>query len=206
MEKKIKMLRKISNYYIVFFSFFLFLTDNFATEKKNFISIGNENAKVIVKVFSSLTCPYCADFHKKIFYNLKEEFIDTNILKFEHHSFPLDLAALNAEKVLRCIKDNKKRIDFLNELYKKQDVWAAGSDINSINSKLIKMAKNYDLNDVNIKSCLENENLEDEILNVRISGSKKYSITSTPTILINEKIYEGKYEYESFKKVIKKYF
>ena len=143
MEKKIKMLRKISNYYIVFFSFFLFLTDNFATEKKNFISIGNENAKVIVKVFSSLTCPYCADFHKKIFYNLKEEFIDTNILKFEHHSFPLDLAALNAEKVLRCIKDNKKRIDFLNELYKKQDVWAAGSDINSINSKLIKMAKNY---------------------------------------------------------------
>tara|TARA_B100002052_G_scaffold37505_1_gene29656 strand:- start:2977 stop:3597 length:621 start_codon:yes stop_codon:yes gene_type:complete len=205
-EKKIKMLRKISNYYIVFFSFFLFLTDNFATEKKNFISIGNENAKVIVKVFSSLTCPYCADFHKKIFYNLKEEFIDTNILKFEHHSFPLDLAALNAEKVLRCIKDNKKRIDFLNELYKKQDVWAAGSDINSINSKLIKMAKNYDLNDVNIKSCLENENLEDEILNVRISGSKKYSITSTPTILINEKIYEGKYEYESFKKVIKKYF
>ena len=116
------------------------------------------------------------------------------------------MAALNAEKVLRCIKDNKKRIDFLNELYKKQDVWAAGSDINSINSKLIKMAKNYDLNDVNIKSCLENENLEDEILNVRISGSKKYSITSTPTILINEKIYEGKYEYESFKKVIKKYF
>ena len=151
-------MRKIKFFiYSSIISVFFLISISYSEQIKSLTFVGNENAKITVKVFSSLTCPYCADFHKKIFYNLKEEFIDTNILKFEHHSFPLDLAALNAEKVLRCIKDNKKRIDFLNELYKKQDVWAAGSDINSINSKLIKLAKNYDLNDGKINDCLNDE-------------------------------------------------
>ena len=176
-----------------------------ASENKSIISVGNKNAKITVKVFSSLTCPHCATFHEKIFYKLKKEFIDTNILKFEHHGFPLDLAALNAEKVLRCSEDSIKRLNFLSEIYEKQNIWAAGSDINSINSKLTKMAKNYNLNDAKIKNCLNSEKLEDQILNDRIDGNKKYSITSTPTILINEKKYEGKHEYKAFKKAINKF-
>ena len=35
-------------------------------------------------------------------------------------------------------------------------------------------------------------------------ANKKYSIESTPTIFVNEKKYEGKHNYEEFKKVIKK--
>jgi len=38
----------------------------------------------------------------------------------------------------------------------------------------------------------------------RIKGNKKYSITSTPTIFINEKKYDGEYKYEDFRKEIKK--
>ena len=30
------------------------------------LEIGDKNAKITVKVFSSLTCPHCASFHKKI--------------------------------------------------------------------------------------------------------------------------------------------
>ena len=36
------------------------------------LKIGNENAKITVKVFSSLTCPHCASFHEKIYEELKE--------------------------------------------------------------------------------------------------------------------------------------
>ena len=66
------------------------------------VSVGGPEAKVTVKVFSSLTCPACANFHSKIFYKLKKDFIDKGLVKFEHHPFPLDLAALNAEIILRC--------------------------------------------------------------------------------------------------------
>ncbi len=203
---KNKMKIKYIGYFTIFFLTILCLS-NFnsnALEIDKKVYAGNKDAKVTVKVFSSLTCPYCADFHKNVFIKLKKEFIDSNYVRFEHHSFPLDLAALNAEKILRCVTDHKKRIALLDEIYEKQEEWASGNDINNINSKLSKIAKKYDLNDDRIKNCLVNENLENEILEIRINGSKKYSIQSTPTIFINEKKYDGKHDYNLFKKEIEK--
>ena len=205
-ERNKNRMRKINS--LFYFLIIILIFNNFhvnGSENTNLLSIGSKNAKVTVKVFSSLTCPHCANFHNKIFQKLKKEFIDTNNVKFEHHGFPLDLAALNAEKVLRCVENKEKRLDFLSKLYEKQDIWASGPDINSINSKLIKIANDYNLNDDKSNSCLNNEKLEDKILEERINGDKKYSIKSTPTVFINEKKYEGKHDYEDFKKAIKKF-
>ena len=203
---KNKMRLKYINYFVFYFLIIssLLVCNSNTTEKDEKINVGNKDAKIIVKVFSSLTCPYCADFHKKIFTRLKKEFIDTNLVRFEHHGFPLDLAALNAEKILRCATGQKKRLTLLDEIYEKQEEWALGNDINNINSKLSKIAKKYDLNDVMINSCLVDENLEDQILEIRINASKKYSIQSTPTIFINEKKYNGSHDYDLFKKEIEK--
>ena len=85
------------------------LVNIFVQAESKIISIGNTEAKVKIKVFSSLTCPACANFHSKIFKQLKLDFIDKNLVKFEHHPFPLDLAALNAEIILRCHVDKNKR-------------------------------------------------------------------------------------------------
>jgi protein-disulfide isomerase len=46
--------------------------------------------------------------------------------------------------------------------------------------------------------------LEDKILNDRLEGQKKYSINSTPTIIINEKKYEGNASFEDLSKEILK--
>ena len=107
---KNKMRLKYINYFVFYFLIIssLLVCNSNTTEKDEKINVGNKDAKIIVKVFSSLTCPYCADFHKKIFTRLKKEFIDTNLVRFEHHGFPLDLAALNAEKILRCATGQKK--------------------------------------------------------------------------------------------------
>ena len=75
--KKSKMRLKYINHFIIYFliiSSLLVCNSNTAEEDKN-INVGNKDAKIIVKVFSSLTCPYCADFHKKIFTKLKKEFM-----------------------------------------------------------------------------------------------------------------------------------
>ena len=91
--------------------FFVFIIaigfNNFVLASEN-LHLGDSQAKITIKVFSSLTCPHCADFHSAIFDKLKNEFIDKQIVRFEHHSFPLDLAALNAEKILRCTKNKEK--------------------------------------------------------------------------------------------------
>ncbi len=168
------------------------------------LDIGNSNAKIVVKVFSSLTCPHCASFHKNIFEDLKKEYMDKGIVKFEHHGFPLDLAALNAEIIVRCHVDNKKKFQLLGEIYKKQNKWAVGSDINIINESIKKIGLDSGLNNNTMDKCLNNENVQEQILNERIEAQKKYKIQSTPTIYINEKKYEGKHEYKQFKKAIEK--
>lgn len=168
------------------------------------LSSGDVNAKVTVKVFSSLTCPACANFHSEIYYDLKKDFIDAGLVKFEHHPFPLDLAALNAEIILRCSIIDEKKFELLGEIYKKQNSWAVGSDINKINDSIKKIGLEFNMKDEKMNNCLKNDKSQDEILNQRIEAQKKYKIQSTPTIFINEKKYSGEVNYKKFKKAIEK--
>ena len=176
-----------------------------AQAESKILSIGSPDAKVTVKVFSSLTCPHCATFHTSIFNKLKKEYIDEGLVRFEHHAFPLDLAALNAEVVVRCQTNNEKKFKLLEEIYNKQTFWAVGSDINKINDLIKKVGSDFDLTEEKMNACLENSDVQDEILNERIEAQKKYKIESTPTIFVNEKKYSGKVDYKKFKKIIEKH-
>jgi protein-disulfide isomerase len=187
-------------YKAIFLIFFIFT----AQAESKVLSIGSLEAKVTIKVFSSLTCPHCASFHTNIYEKLKVEYIDKGLVKFEHHAFPLDLAALNAEVVVRCQENNVKKFDLLTEMYNKQTSWAVGSDINKINELIKKVGLNFDLTDEKMDKCLKNDQSQDEILEQRIDAQKKYKIESTPTIIINEKKYSGKVDYKQFKKAIDK--
>ena len=182
--------------------FILLITFSFKVESK--IVDGKPDAKVIVKVFSSLTCPACANWHSKIYNQMKKDFIDKGLVRFEHHPFPLDLAALNAEVILRCHVDINKRFELLNKIYEKQSIWAVGSDINKISDSIKKIGSEFGLDNDKMDRCLKNDKSQDEILNQRIDAQKKYKIEATPTIIINEKKYTGKVEYLEFKKEIEK--
>ena len=192
------MLKIIKNIFLISL-FFIFVECDQTTQSKN-----SNSSIVVVKVFSSLTCPHCADFHRTIYEKLENEYINIGKVKFEHHAFPLDLAALNAEKILQCTTDTQTNIDFLTEIYKKQNKWAVGTDIKIINESIKKIGGEFNLTEGQMNKCLDNKNLEKKILNERIEAQKNYKIKSTPTIYLNKKKYEGKRDYNSFKKAIDK--
>jgi len=179
--------------------FFIFANCDQATQNKN-----SSNSIVIVKVFSSLTCPHCADFHGVIYKKLEKEYINVGKVKFEHRAFPLDLAALNAEKILQCKVDPQTNMNFLTEIYKEQNKWAVGSDIKVINESIKKIGIKFNLTENQMNNCLVDNDLEEKILNERIESQKNYNVKSTPTIYLNKKKYEGKRDYISFKKAIDK--
>ncbi len=190
-----------SKLFILTFCFFFALVTK---ADSKILSIGSSDAKITVKVFSSLTCPHCANFHTTVFNNLKKDYIDKGLVRFEHHAFPLDLAALNAEIVVRCSDSNDKRFQLLEEIYNKQKYWAVGSDINKINELIKDVGLSFDLTREKMDKCLKNDKVQDEILNQRIEAQKKYKIESTPTIIVNGKKYDNKIDYNAFKKVIEK--
>ena len=60
------------------------------------------------------------------------------------------------------------------------------------------------INSLQYNKCLNDEAISDKILNGRIDGQKKYSIESTPTIIINEKKFKGSASFKNIKKEIEK--
>ena len=189
---------------IFFRTFFLILIFLSTQAKSKVLIVGNSNAKVVVKVFSSLTCPHCANFHIEVFNKLKKEYIDKGLVKFEHHSFPLDLAALNAELIVRCTPNDDQKFKLLGEIYNKQKDWAVGSDIDKINESIKKIGLSFNLKDNDMNKCLKDNDTQDVILSERIKAQKNYKIESTPTVFINNKKYTGKVNYEKFRKIIER--
>ncbi len=174
-----------------------------SSAQKNMVVIGSDDAFVKIKVFSSLTCPHCANFHIKVVSEIKKEYIKSGKVQLIFIDFPLDQAAFNASKLLHCL-DKKKQITFLDTIYETQNVWTNGSNIDDINKNLKKIVKNLGISSVQFDKCLIDEVISDKILNDRIEANKKYSISSTPTIVINEKKLEGSASFKNIKKKIEK--
>ena len=190
----------------VLFVYFIICLKSYADTKKtlsDLVVLGVDNAPVKIKIFSSLTCPHCASFHIKIVPEIKRNYVDSGKVQLIFIDFPLDQAAFNASKLLHCL-DQKKQITFLDTIYENQNEWTAGSNIDEINNNLKKIVQILGINSTEFDKCLNNEVIEDKILNGRIDGHQKYSINSTPTIIINEKKLEGSVSFKNIKKKIEK--
>ena len=172
-------------------------------EKSSFITLGNENAPVKIKIFSSFTCPHCANFHIKIFPEIKENYVESGKVQMIFIDFPLDQSAFNASKLLHCL-DKEKQIAFMDTIYEKQSLWTSGNNEIEINDNLKTISKNFGIDSVQFNKCLNDNIISDRILNGRIDAQKKYSINSTPTIVINEKKFTGDVSFKNLQKKIEK--
>ncbi len=170
------------------------------SEIKRIIS-GNENAKITIIAYESLTCSHCADFHSNIYPQLKKDYIDTGLAKIEFRHFPLDMAAFNASKITLCKQDQS--LEILESLYFNQQTWVRGSTIEEININLKKFIKEQGFK-INFEKCLNNKEIEDFVLNDRIEGAKNFKINATPTIIINNEKFEKSLNYKNLKKTLEK--
>ena len=190
-------------YLIILIFFFSITTKILADTSKFEIKEGNENAQVKIFIYESLTCPHCADFHKNIYPSLKSDFIDKGLVQIYFKNFPLDLAGLNAAKITHCLKENEKSL-FLHHLYKTQNKWSKAETIEKINKNLKNELSNFNIKNIDFEKCINNQEIEDKILNERITASKKFNIQSTPTVVINEKKFDKQLKYKYLKKAIEK--
>jgi len=190
-------MKKILAFTLIFFS----TISSIKAEEIKRISVGNEDAKITIIAFESLTCSHCANFHKDVFPQLKKEFLDTGLAKIEFRHFPLDAAAFNASKVSQCKNDGDSAI--LNSLFANQQKWVKGSSIEEANKNLQKFLTSEGF-DLNFDKCINNKEIEDFVLNDRIDGVKNFKVNSTPTIVINDKKFEKTLTYKNLKKALEK--
>jgi len=83
------------------------------------MALGSAKARVTMVGYLSLTCPYCADFEENVLPLLRMKYIESGKVRFVLREFPLDLTALAAAIVVRCIAagDSKKYFEALAQSF-----------------------------------------------------------------------------------------
>ena len=189
----------VRNITILFY--LIFSSAVFANENEHQVIIGNKEAKVEVIEYMSLTCSHCAQFHNESLKKIKPKYVDTGKIKLILRDFPLDGIAYQASIVSHCVgRNNPNRYyGFVSYLFEQQRSWATSENPME---KIAKMAMISGLNKKELNKCLENKKLGDKILRSRQIGEKKYDIKSTPTLIINGKVYPGAISFSEFEQIL----
>ena len=146
--------------------------------------MGDANAPITISEHSSLTCGHCGKFHQTTFKEIKEKYVDTGKVKIVFADFPLNGPALHATLSARCILDDAKYFDYIQELFETQDKWAY--DVGYL-SHLKATASKYGLNEATFSACLGSEELQTGLLKKVRENQTKHNLTSTPSFVINGK-------------------
>jgi len=185
--------------FLIIFIFLIFSKYGFIIAKTDEeIFLGNKDSKIVVIEYASMTCIHCANFHKEVYPKIKENYIDTNKIKFIFRDFPLDKQALFGSVLARCAP-REKYFDFVKLILNTQKKWVSNDD--TFMDKLKNIGKLAGLNENKINTCFKNEQIVDKIIKSRSVGEQKYNISSTPSLIINEKKYSAM-SYENFEKII----
>lgn len=144
-------------------------------------AIGAEDAPVVIEEFSSMTCPHCATFHVETLPALKEQYIDTGIVRLIFRDYPLNTPALQASALARCMPEDQY-YNFITILYDTQSEWATAENAD----KLLQTAKLAGMTDDELQNCMDNRDLVKHILSSMQEHSKGYEVQSTPTFIFND--------------------
>ena len=199
-----KILRLLISFLLIFFgtSFALSNESSVLNLTENDFIIGNDNAPITIIEYASMSCSHCANFHNNTLPDLKKEYIDTGKVKFVFRDFPYNYPALLGSMVMRCIP-SEVRYDYMNALYKLQDNWVVKE--NAITHReLYKIMQSGGMNKENFDACLNNVDLENQILEEVIAAQSEFNIRSTPSFLINGDLLEGDKSIKVFRQILDK--
>lgn len=167
------------------------------------IVLGKPKAPITIVEYYSMTCSHCADFDLDTLPQLRKNWIDTGKARFVFRDFPLDKLALRGAMLGRCLAADKgpeAYARFIELLMKGQESWTTSKEpFQALDSsaRLAGMSKDK------IEACVANKKLETYIFEQQLEAQKKYGIRSTPSFVINGKMYAGAMSIEQFDKLLK---
>ena len=198
----------IKKYLIFFLLFFIFLiSSNLKAQtildisEKDFV-IGDDNAPVTIIEYASLSCSHCAEFHMETLPKLLEEYIDKGLAKIVFRDFPLNYPALMGSMVLRCVPQDI-RYEYQEALYELQSKWVF-RDTAKTKQELYKIMQSGGMKKEEFDKCIENVDLENEILVGLMNAQEEFKIKSTPSFIINGEVVGGNKSIKVFRQIIDK--
>jgi protein-disulfide isomerase len=142
--------------------------------------IGSSRATVAVVEFSDYQCPYCRDFHDRVYPRLKKEYVETGIAQFVHKDLPLKSIhpqALPAALAASCAGLQKR-------------FWPMHEALYANNAKLSptlypQLARELGLDEAKFTVCLSDASREQVIMRDTVEA-QKLGINGTPSFVIGK--------------------
>ena len=150
-------------------------------------TLGHPKAKVVLIEYAAPSCPVCAAFNVQTFPQLKAQYIDTGKIFYVFRVFPLRPDDGSAEKIARCLPEDKY-FSFIDLLFKNQPKWDVEYGVQApegVHDGLVLLGRIAGMSQEQVDQCMVNKAEDDRINKVSSEGEARYSITGTPTFILN---------------------
>lgn len=162
--------------------------------------LGSEDAPVTVIEYASFTCPHCATFHKSVFQELKENYIDTGKVRFVHREVYFDRLGLWAGMTARC-GGPERYFGITDLLYEQQRDWVGSGSPGEVAENLRRIGRVAGLTNEELDACLQNADKAQALVAVYQENAAADDISATPAFVINGEKYSNM-NYRDFSAII----
>ena len=161
------------------------------------MALGSAQAPVTIVGYLSLTCPYCADFEENVLPLLRTRYVDSGKVRFVLREFPLDLKAITAGLLVRCIagSDPKKYFDALAQSFILQPALLA-QPLETLQT----IGHRFGMGDAAVEACVKDQAQLDKLRSDLQFAAEQLKVEVTPTFFINGEMLKGTMTFEELDK------
>ncbi|MBW2982882.1 thioredoxin domain-containing protein [Candidatus Woesearchaeota archaeon] len=157
--------------------------------------MGAEDAPITIVEFSDFECPYCTRFWEQTLPKIKEEFVDTGLVKLVYRDLPLSFHdnAQKAAEAAECAHDQDEFWAYHDKLFASQDGLSTDS--------LKKYATDLGLDVEEFNECLDSGKHAQEV-QADAEAARQQGITGTPGFVINGQTISGAQPFDKFQQIV----
>jgi protein-disulfide isomerase len=144
-------------------------------------ALGDEDASVVVVEYASMSCPFCARFHRETMDAYREKYVDSGQVRHIFREFPLDAPAYAVAMLARCAPENRF-FDVVSVYFERQEQWLRSQDMYNA---ILDIARQFGFGQESFDACLENQALFDALEEVKNRAAQRFGVTGTPTFFID---------------------
>lgn len=146
--------------------------------------LGQADAPITIIEYASFTCPHCADFHERVWDDLKADYIDTGKVRFINREVYFDKYGLWAGMVARC-GGEMRYFGIVDMIFEGQKDWIGNGQEPVILENLKTIGKTAGLSQEALDACMEDQDMATAMVAAYQKHASDDEIQGTPTFIIN---------------------